>query len=78
MLKATKFQFQIILFGETSITEAMENNLYKGGCWDALLCSTGNEVYLDFIRIGLHWNSTLQTALADVKRAGYTPKLRET
>ncbi len=68
------YSFTIILDGETCINNEMENKLYKQ-CNDALLSSRNGVIYLDFDRTAKTKTSAINSAMSDVQKAGYNPRL---
>jgi len=64
------FSFTIVL-DEINISDEMANDLYGGGCDDALLARQGGEVTLDFDREAEDEQSAIDSAIEDVRKAGY-------
>lgn len=49
----------------------MADVLYGCGCNDALFSVSGNKIYLDFDRKAESLDIAIESAKADIKRAGY-------
>jgi len=64
--------FTLLLLNADEITEAMANAIFEAGCDDATLSSRGEFVYLGFDREAETFEKALASAMADVKKAGYT------
>lgn len=65
------FSFTVVL-DATKITDEMAEDLYGGGCNDALLASQGDEVTLDFDREAEDEQSAIDSAIEDIRKAGYS------
>jgi len=65
------FSFTLVL-DETDISDEMANDLYGGGCDDAILARQGGEVTLDFDREAEDEQSAIDSAIENVRKAGYS------
>lgn len=57
--------------------EDIANKLFEAGCDDALFSADSTGVYLDFNREALSPYEAVESAIADVKRAGYEAEVHE-
>lgn len=66
------FEFQLILDGVDCSDVSMADTLYKAGCDDGTLFSSGGEVAVGFSREALTLEEAVRSAIADVTRAGFS------
>jgi hypothetical protein len=63
--------FTLILGDVPEITSAVEDALFEAGCDDATLGSRGGVTYLEFDRAAESVAKAIQSAIRDVRRAGF-------
>lgn len=69
-----KYSFTLVL-AEKEITQELEDRLFEAGCDDALISiSNGGTMELDFDREAETFSEALDSAIADVKKAGFGEK----
>lgn len=54
---------------EAGCDDALEDRLYETGCDDALVCSSNNNVYLDFIRESKTLEFAIESAIQNINDA---------
>lgn len=65
------FAFRVTLAEVDAITDAMTDALYEAGCDDAGVGSCAGVVTIDFDREAPSLGQAIDSALADIARAGY-------
>ena len=68
----TTYRFTLILLDHHYMSEDMAEALYEAGCDDALPHSGDGIVGVDFDREAPTLEAAIRSAVADVKRAGFT------
>ena len=68
----TIYHFTILIRDASAETENLEDRLFAAGCDDALVCFHNQTVYLEFDRESESADLAIQTALADIKKAGFS------
>jgi hypothetical protein len=63
--------FTLILGDAPEITSAVEDALFEAGCDDATLGTRCGVTYLDFVRAAGSFEKAVQSAIRDVRRAGF-------
>jgi hypothetical protein len=63
--------FRVVLANVTELTDALEDALFEAGCDDAGLGSCDGVVTIDFDREAESLGQAIDSAIADVKRAGF-------
>ena len=66
-----KHEFTITLAGVSSITDELEDSLFEAGCDDSTISGGGGVVRLDFNRKAKTFEQAVESAKADIKKAGY-------
>ena len=64
-------EFTVILEGISEITDEAANALYEAGCDDGSPGSCDGVVSVDFHRDAPTLESAIQSAVADIRKAGY-------
>lgn len=64
-------EFTVILAGISEITDAAADALYKAGCDDGSPGSCDGVVSVDFHRDAPTLESAIQSAVADIRKAGF-------
>lgn len=64
-------EFTVILDGISEITDEAANALYEAGCDDGSPGSCDGVVSVDFHRDAPTLESAIQSAVADIRKAGY-------
>ena len=64
-------EFTVILAGISEITDEAANALYEAGCDDGSPGSCDGVVSVDFHRDAPTLESAIQSAVADIRKAGY-------
>jgi hypothetical protein len=67
----TKYEFTLILKGVGELTEQIADELYEAGCDDGTPGTCNGVFSIDFHRLGASLELALQSAIANVKSAGY-------
>lgn len=65
------FHFSIVIRDARADNEALEDRLFAAGCDDALLCFYNKIPYLEFDREGENAKAAIQSALQDIRNAGF-------
>lgn len=65
------YPFSILIRDANANTEGLEDRLYEAGCEDALICFYNHIVYLEFERKAATAAEAIQSAFADIQRAGF-------
>ncbi len=65
-----KFEFEVILAGETDMTEELADRLFEAGCDDGLPGMSCGVPCIDFSREADSLESAIRAAIADVQKAG--------
>lgn len=68
--KLKTFHFVVHLKGVRGITQRLQDRVFAAGCDDAALISQNGKVFLDFDREAVSMPDAVQSALADIERAG--------
>ncbi len=68
----TKFEFTIVL-GASAAPDMpdLEDKLFEAGCSDALVCAYGRTVYLEFCREATTAKTAINSAIRDIRSAGF-------
>lgn len=61
-----KFKFTIHIVDLNTSESCLEDRLYRAGCDDALVCSSNNNVYLDFIRESKTLEFAIESAIQNI------------
>ena len=69
--KQPAHSFTLILGDVPEITAAVEDALFEAGCDDATLGTRSGVTYLDFDRAASPCEKAIQSAIRDVRRAGF-------
>lgn len=64
-----KFNFTIFILDLSTSNICIEDRLFEVGCNDALVCSTNDDIYLDFIREAKTLDRAIQSAIKDIEMA---------
>jgi len=64
------YHFTLTLSGVTCETEGLEDTLYENGCDDALICTYGNSVYVEFDRESHSLDDAIASAVENIESAG--------
>jgi len=64
-------EFTVILAGISEITDGAANALYEAGCDDGSPGSCDGVVSVDFHRDASTLESAIQSAIADIRKAGF-------
>ncbi|MCH8828018.1 MAG: hypothetical protein IID45_00415, partial [Planctomycetes bacterium] len=67
-----KFEFEIILSGETEMTENISNALFAAGCDDGTPFSSEGVAAVGFSREADSLKEAVRSAIADVQKSGYS------
>jgi hypothetical protein len=67
----TEHDFILKLIGVPDVNQSVEDALFEAGCDDALLGRQGDLISLCFSRDGATREAAIQSAMADVRRAGF-------
>lgn len=67
----TLYHFSILIRDAGAETEGLEDRLFEAGCGDALVCFAGRSVYLEFDREAESARAAVDSAMADIRRAGF-------
>ncbi|WP_308028514.1 XRE family transcriptional regulator [Neisseria bergeri] len=67
----TLYHFSILIRDAGAETEGLEDRLFEAGCGDALVCFAGRAVYLEFDREAESARAAVDSAMADIRRAGF-------
>jgi hypothetical protein len=66
-----EYKFTLQLIDQSEITSEMEKRIFLSGCYDALLHSSNNQVYLTFARCAYSYYDAVYSAQTNLSRAGY-------
>ena len=64
------YNFTLTLSGVTYETEGLEDALYESGCNDALICTYGNSIYVEFDREADSLDEAIASAVENIESAG--------
>lgn len=64
-----KFNFTIFILDLSTSNICIEDRLFEVGCNDALVCSTNDDIYLDFIREAETLDRAIKSAIKDIEMA---------
>lgn len=68
----TEFEFTLVLGAKASPDMPdLEDKLFEAGCDDALVCAYGSTVYLEFCREATSAKAAINSAIRDVRSAGF-------
>jgi hypothetical protein len=67
----TKYSFTLILAGELELTEEIADELFAAGCDDGTPGTCNGVFSIDFHRKAPSLESAIQSAISNVKSAGY-------
>jgi hypothetical protein len=65
------YEFKLVLTGVADLTDDQGDALYAAGCDDGTLVSRDGEVYVRFSREAESLEQAINSAAADVDRAGF-------
>jgi hypothetical protein len=65
-----KFEFEVILAGDTDMTEELADRLFESGCDDGLPGISCGVPCIDFTREADSLESAIRSAIADLQKAG--------
>lgn len=66
-----KYEFSLILEGSLELTDEIADELFAAGCSDGSPGACDGVFTVDFRRQSASLEAAIQTAVADVERAGY-------
>lgn len=66
------YHFTILIRDAKANTENLEDRLFEAGCDDALLCFSNQSVYLEFDREAPSAQIAIQSALENIRQAGFS------
>lgn len=64
-----KFHFTIYIRDLSTSDICIEDRLFKAGCNDALVCSTNDNIYLEFMREAETLDFAIHSAIQDIEKA---------
>lgn len=67
----TKYEFTLIIKGQFELTEEIADELFEAGCDDGSPGICNGVFSIDFHREGNSLEAAIQSAIANVKSAGY-------
>ena len=67
----TKYEFTLILKGSPELTEEIADDLFSAGCDDGTPGTSGGVFSIDFHRQARTLEDAINSALSNVKSAGY-------
>ncbi|MGD9633562.1 MAG: hypothetical protein AB7G28_04155 [Pirellulales bacterium] len=67
----TKYEFTLVLKGSLELTEEVADQLFAAGCDDATPGTCEGEFSIDFHRAASTLEEAIQSAIANVKSAGF-------
>ena len=67
----TKYEFTLILKGSPELTEGIADRLFEAGCDDGTPGSRNGEFSIDFHRTASTLEEAINSAIANVKSAGF-------
>lgn len=73
----TKYEFTLIIKGQFELTEEIADELFKAGCDDGTPGVCNGVFSIDFHRKGNSLEAAIQSAIANVKSAGYETERAE-
>lgn len=65
------YEFTLVLSGIAAVTEEAANALYEAGCDDGTFCARNGLAYVHFDREAASLGEALQSAVANVRAAGF-------
>ena len=65
------YDFKLVLAGVSDISDDQGNNLYESGCDDGTIVSRDGGVFVRFSRQSASLEQAINSAAADVQRAGF-------
>lgn len=66
------YHFSILIRDANKNTESLEDRLFEAGCDDSLVCFNNDVVYLEFDREAETAKQAIESAISDIKNAGFT------
>lgn len=66
-----KYEFTLVLNGSLELTDEIADELFAAGCDDGTPGTCDGEFLIDFHRSAQSLEAAIQSAVADVERAGY-------
>lgn len=63
--------FIIRLDNQTEMTDQLLDDIFEAGCDDSMVCSVGNNIYVEFDREGRIYQEALASALDDLCKIPY-------
>ncbi len=65
-----KFEFEVVLAGDTEMTEELADRLFEAGCDDGLPGMSCGVPCIDFSREADSLEAAIRSAIADLQKAG--------
>jgi hypothetical protein len=65
------YDFKLVLAGVSDVTDDEGNSLFEAGCDDGTIVSRDGSVFVRFSRESTSLEQAINSAAADVKRAGF-------
>jgi hypothetical protein len=65
------YDFTLVLADASDITDDQGDALFKAGCDDGTIVSRDGQVFIDFTRESASLEQAINSAAADVERAGF-------
>jgi hypothetical protein len=65
------YDFKLVLAGVSDVSDDQGNSLYEAGCDDGTIVSRNGEVFVRFSRESTSLEQAINSAAADVERAGF-------
>lgn len=65
------YHFSVLIRDAHRHTDQLEDRLFEAGCDDALVCFYNQSVYLEFDRTAPDAKTAIDSAFADIRRAGF-------
>jgi hypothetical protein len=65
------YDFKLVLVGGPDISDAQEDALFQSGCDDGTIVTRNGRVFVRFSRNSSSLEQAINTAAADVERAGF-------
>jgi len=65
------YDFKLVLAGVSDVSDDRGDTLFEAGCDDATIVSRDSEVFVCFSRESMSLEQAINSAAADVERAGF-------
>jgi hypothetical protein len=65
------YDFKLILAGVSDVTDDQGDALFEAGCGDGTIVSRDDQVFVRFSRESISLEQAINSAAADVERAGF-------